>query len=110
MSVFASILIVDDEKNTRDGLHQFLEGLDYDVLTAADGLEGWKVFKEEKPQIVLADIRMPGMEGTALLEKIKAESPRTPVILLTAYGSVEDAVKAMKNGAFYYLTKPVNLE
>jgi len=59
---------------------------------------------------VISDIRMPEMDGTALLESIKAEASNAKVILLTAYGSVEDAVKAMKKGAFYYLTKPVNLE
>ncbi len=110
MPIFATILIVEDEKNTRDGLRQFLEGLDYDVLTALSGEEGWKLYGEEKPDLVLADIRMPGLDGVALLEKIKANNPKALVILLTAYGSVEDAVKAMKKGAFYYLTKPINLE
>lgn len=110
MSLFASILVVDDDKNTREGLKQFLEGCDYDVLTAENGAEGFDVFKKTQPDIVLTDVRMPVMEGTALLEKIVAENSRTQVILLTAYGAVDDAVKAMKKGAFYYLTKPVNLE
>lgn len=110
MSLFASILIVDDDKNTRDGLKQYLEGCDYDVLTAENGSEGFDAFKKAQPDIVLTDVRMPVMEGTELLEKIMAESPKTQVILLTAYGAVDDAVKAMKKGAFYYLTKPVNLE
>ncbi len=110
MAVCPTILIVDDEANTRTGLVQFLESLDYDVLTASDGNEGWKIYQAEKPDLVLADIRMPGLTGTQLLEKIKNIRPHALVILLTAYGSVEDAVKAMKNGAFYYLTKPVNLE
>lgn len=110
MSVCPNILIVDDEANTRKGLAQFLESLDYDVFTASDGEEGWKLYQEEKPDLVLTDIRMPGLTGTQLLEKIRAVNPHALVILLTAYGSVEDAVKAMKNGAFYYLTKPVNLE
>jgi DNA-binding NtrC family response regulator len=110
MPVYATLLIVDDEKNTRDGLKQFLEGQGYDVLTAANAEEAMQMFREEKPDMVLTDIRMPGMDGVTLMAKMKAESPRTPVILLTAYGSVEDAVKAMKNGAFYYLTKPVNLD
>ena len=110
MLVYPSILIVEDELNTRKGLVQFLEALDYEVLTASDGEEGWKLYQTEKPDLVLADIRMPGLTGIQLLEKIKGSNPNAPVILLTAYGSVEDAVKAMKNGAFYYLTKPVNLE
>ena len=110
MAVCPTILIVDDEANTRKGLVQFLEGLDYDVLTASNGDEGWKTYQTEKPDLVLADIRMPGLTGIQLLEKIKSGKPNALVILLTAYGSVEDAVKAMKSGAFYYLTKPVNLE
>lgn len=110
MSVYASILIADDEKNTREGLKQFLEGRDYDVLLAGDGSEAWKIYTEEKPDLILADIRMPGTDGIQLLEKVKSDNPDALVILLTAYGSVEDAVKAMKKGAYYYLTKPVNLE
>lgn len=110
MSVCPTLLIVDDEANTRKGLVHFLESLNYDVLTASDGEEGWKIYQKEKPDLVLADIRMPGLTGVQLLEKIKNFNPAALVILLTAYASVEDAVKAMKNGAFYYLTKPVNLE
>ena len=110
MSLASTILIADDDKNTREGLKQFLEGLDYDVLLAADGNEALKIYPQEKPDLVLTDIRMPGMDGVALLEKILAENQRAAVVLLTAYGTVEDAVKAMKKGAFYYLTKPVNLE
>jgi DNA-binding NtrC family response regulator len=110
MSLCPTILLVDDEKNTRTGLKQFLEAQDYDVILADNGDEGMKLFLEEKPDIVLTDVRMPGMDGVTLLEKIMAADPAALVILLTAYGSVEDAVKAMKKGAFYYLTKPVNLD
>jgi two-component system response regulator AtoC len=110
MSLYPTILIVDDEKNTREGLKQFLEGQDYDVLTASEGAEALKIYQEEKPEVVLSDIRMPGMDGVALLGQIKTANPNALVILMTAYGSVEDAVKAMKAGAFYYITKPVNLD
>jgi len=108
--MFESILLVEDEANARKGLTQFLQGLDYDVMTATNGKEALELFKKEHPDLVISDIRMPEMDGIALLESIKAEAPTAKVILLTAYGSVEDAVKAMKKGAFYYLTKPVNLE
>ena len=110
MSICPSILLVDDEKNTREGLRQFLEGQDYDVLTACDGAQGWRLYVKERPDVVISDIRMPEIDGLSLLAKIQKENRKTAVILLTAYGSVEDAVKAMKNGAFYYLTKPVNLD
>jgi DNA-binding NtrC family response regulator len=108
--MFESILLVEDEANSRKGLTQFLQGLDYDVMTAQNGKEALEVFKKESPELVISDIRMPEMGGIELLEAIRAAAPGAKVILLTAYGSVEDAVKAMKKGAFYYLTKPVNLE
>lgn len=110
MAAYSTILIVDDEKNTRDGLQNFLSSLDYDVLTAENAQEGWKIYKEEKPDLILSDIRMPGEQGVQFLEKVMADNPHALFILMTAYGSVEDAVKAMKKGAFYYLTKPVNME
>ncbi len=109
-AVWPTILVVDDEKNTREGLQTFLEGLNYDVVTAGGAEEALQLMEKEKPEIVLSDIRMPGLDGMALLEKVKNKYPRTSVILLTAYGTVENAVKAMKVGAFHYLTKPVNLE
>ncbi|MBP9866014.1 MAG: sigma-54-dependent Fis family transcriptional regulator [Candidatus Omnitrophica bacterium] len=106
----ATLLLIDDDKNTREGLRTYLEGLGFDVIVAENGEKGLEAYIQEKPDLVLSDIRMPGMDGTVLLDKIKAIDPQAKVVLLTAYGSVEDAVKAMKNGAFYYLTKPVNLE
>ena len=109
-AVWPTILIVDDEKNTRDGLKKYLETRDYDVVTAESGEEALRQIEKEKPDIVLTDIRMPGMDGVGLLEKIQAKYPEILVILLTAYGTVENAVKAIKMGAFHYLTKPVNLE
>ncbi len=110
MSSYSKILLVEDEKNTREGLVQFLESLDYDVLSAQNGEEAWGLYQKEKPDLVLSDIKMPGLGGIELLERIKKNHPKQLVILMTAFGSVEDAVQAMKKGAFYYLTKPVNLE
>ena len=109
-AAWPSILVVDDEKNTREGLAKVLEGLNYDVQTVSEGEEALRVIDKERPDIVLTDIRMPGMDGISLLEKIKGKYPEVSIILLTAYGTVQNAVKAMKLGAFYYLTKPVNLE
>lgn len=109
-AIWPSILVVDDEKNTREGLKKFLEGHGFDVATAEGGEEALRQMEKERPDIILADLRMPIMDGVALLEKVKAKYPEVSVIVLTAYGTVENAVKAMKLGAFYYLTKPVNLE
>ncbi len=109
-AVCPTILIVDDEKNTRAGLKKFLEAQNYDVLTAEKADDALRLIEKDKPDIILTDLRMPGMDGMSLLEKIKAKYPEITVILLTAYGTVENAVKAIKAGAFHYLTKPVNLE
>ena len=109
-AVWPNILVVDDEKNTREGLQKFLENLNYDVSTAENGEDALRAIEKERPDIALTDIRMPGMDGVTLLEKIHAKYPEISVILLTAYGTVENAVKAIKMGAFHYLTKPVNLD
>lgn len=109
MSHFETILIVDDDLNSLKGLARTLEN-DYDILTAQSGAEAIEIFRREKPDLLLSDVKMPGMSGSELLEKILQIQPSAKVILLTAYGTVEDAVKAIKKGAFYYLQKPVNLD
>lgn len=109
-AVWPTILVVDDEKNSREGLRNFLEGLNYDIVTAESGEQALKEIEKEKPDIVLTDMKMQGLDGIALLERIKGKYPEITVILLTAYGTVENAVRAMKLGAFHYLMKPINLE
>ena len=103
-------MVVDDEKNAREGLRQFLNGLDYEVHTAESGKEAIAVVKKERPDVVLTDLKMPEMSGLDLLHEIKRINSDTIVIILTAYGTVENAVQAVKAGAYYYLTKPVNFE
>ena len=110
MSAGASILVVDDERNAREGLKQFLADLDYDVFTAENGKEALNLLKKERPEVVLTDLRMPEMNGLELLHQIKKINPNSIVILLTAYGTVENAVQAIKAGAYYYLTKPINFD
>ena len=110
MSLWSTVLIVDDEKNTREGLKQLLSGLEYEVSAAENGKEALEMIKKEKPEIVLADLKMPDMDGMALLHEIKRQRPETIVIILTAYGTVESAVQAMKAGAYYYLMKPINFD
>ena len=104
------LLVVDDEKNIREGLAAGLELSGHEVVTAADGAEGIKRFLKGDIDMVIADLRMPGLTGDELLKKIQHESPGTPVILLTGHGTVEAAVEAMRNGAWDFLTKPVNLD
>jgi DNA-binding NtrC family response regulator len=104
------LLVVDDEKNIREGLAAALELEGYELETAANGGEGWKRFQKGDIDLVITDLRMPGLSGEELLKKIEGESPGTPVIVLTGHGTVENAVEAMRNGAWDFLTKPVNLD
>lgn len=104
-----SILIVDDDKNTRDGLERALRH-SFGVKLAESGEKALAILREGHIDLLLTDLRMPGMDGLALLRKIQGLYPNLICILLTAYGSVEIAVEAMKQGAYDFLTKPVNLE
>ena len=104
-----TILIVDDEKNTREGLARALQR-QYDVRLAENGLRALDLLSEEPVDVMLSDIRMPGMDGMTLLQRALARSPQPVCILLTAYGTIETAVEAMKHGAYDFLTKPVNLD
>lgn len=104
------ILIVDDEQYTREGLKRGLEEEGYDILLAENGEEALNLLSRKKVDLILADLRMPGMDGMEVLKQVREISADIPVILLTAYGSIENAVEAMKEGAFDYLTKPVNLD
>jgi DNA-binding NtrC family response regulator len=104
-----SVLIVDDDKNTREGLRRALRD-NYDVRLADTGDRALEILGEEAVDIMLSDVRMPGMDGLTLLRRSMARSPQPVVVMLTAYGNVETAVEAMKLGAYDFLMKPVNLD
>lgn len=104
------ILVVDDEKNTREGLQWSLEREDREVFAAATGTEALDLLRAKDVHLVITDLKMPGMDGMALLDALKEFSPSTDVVFLTGHGTIEGAVDAMKKGAFDYLLKPVNLE
>ena len=103
------ILIVDDEKNTREGLARALRR-SYEVLIAESGSVALNLLSEKPVDVMLSDLRMPGMDGMTLMQRALAVSPQLICILLTAYGNIETAVDAMRHGATDFLTKPVNLE
>ena len=105
----ASILIVDDDKNTRDGLCRAL-GRSYDVLPAAGAERALDILNSRDIDVLLSDVRMPGMDGLTLIQRALARHEGLVCILLTAYGNVETAVDAMKRGAYDFLMKPVNLD
>ena len=100
------ILVVDDEEVVRDSLHEWFTEDGYPVETAADAREALKIMSKTSRDIVLVDIKMPGMDGLELQEKIKELVPEAVIIIMTAYASVDTAVRALKAGAYDYVTKP----
>ena len=104
-----TVLVVDDDKNTRDGLDRALART-YNVRLAPGADAALGVLKSERVDILLTDVRMPGIDGLVLMRRAIAHDPDLICILLTAYGNVETAVEAMKQGAYDFLTKPVNLD
>ncbi|MDX1383515.1 MAG: sigma-54 dependent transcriptional regulator [Thermoanaerobaculia bacterium] len=102
------VLVVDDEEGVRSFLAEALASAGHEVATAADGAEAASRLERESYQLVVTDLRMPGLDGIALLRKVRAELPETEVVVLTAHGSVDGAVEAMRLGAFDYLQKPLS--
>lgn len=105
-----TILVIDDEENIRNGLAANFEMEDYKVKTASSGKEGLSIVSKGDIDLVVTDLRMDGMSGEEVLRRITTETPGIPVIVLTGHGSIDSAVEAMKNGAYDFLTKPLNLD
>jgi len=110
MLVKFTILVIDDEKNIRTGLQAALELDGYEVLLAEDGTTGLSLALNNEVDLVITDLRMPGVSGEEVLRRITTETPGIPVIVLTGHGTVENAVEAMRSGAYDFLTKPLNLD
>jgi DNA-binding NtrC family response regulator len=104
------ILIVDDEANARTALAELLRDEGYNVETAADGFKALPKLDDFAPDVVVTDLKMPGLTGLELMEKVRERDPEAIVIVMTAFGAVESAVQAMRQGAADYLTKPVNVD
>jgi len=105
----AKILIIDDERSIRNSLREILEYEGYEVKDAADGVEGFKIASEEKFDIILSDIKMPKMDGLELLEKLKEAGVDSQIIMISGHGTIETAVEAIRNGAFDFIAKPLDL-
>lgn len=104
------VLIVEDEKSMREVLKILLEGERYEVVSASDGLEGLSYLTNDIFDLVITDIKMPKVDGFELLKKTKEVSPDTIVIMITAFGTTEAAIKAMKFGAYDYINKPFKID
>ncbi len=101
------ILLVEDDANLRRVVAYHLERAGHTVIQAMDGKAALEKFGEEPVELILTDVRMPGMDGIELLRAVRQKKPELPVIVMTAYGTIGDAVEAMRQGAADYLTKPV---
>ena len=104
-----SVLIVEDDHNIADLLRLYLEKDGYEVRIAADGLKGMEAYHKEKPDLILLDVMLPGMDGWAVCRAIRAED-KTPIIMLTAKSETEDKVFGLKQGADDYITKPFEMK
>lgn len=102
------VLVVDDERAIRDTLREILEDAGYEVAVAEDGVKALEQFNQERYDVVLCDIKMPGMDGIELLDKLQAES-EVPVVMVSGHGTIETAVDALKRGAYDYIEKPLDL-
>jgi DNA-binding NtrC family response regulator len=103
------VLVVDDEANARTALAELLRDEGYQVETAGDGFKALGKVAEFEPEIILTDLKMPGMDGLELLRKLRVENEERVVVVMTAFGAIESAVSAMKEGAADYLAKPINV-
>ena len=104
----SSILLIDDDDSLRRVMEFSLTEAGYTVQTAASGEDGLRLFEKDAFDAVITDITMPGMSGMEVLAKVRERDAHMPVIVITAYGTIESAVEAMKQGAFDYITKPFN--
>jgi len=105
-----TVLIVDDERTLARAVKAFLGEAGYEAEVAGDGEQALELLPNLRPDVVFADVRLPGMSGIDLLRRVREFDPAIPVIIMTAYGTIEGAVEAVKLGAFDYMKKPVDLE
>ncbi len=104
------ILVIDDEEPTLAMFRLFLEAYGYKVLTAENGAKGLEIFRKEKPSIVLTDIKMPGIDGLAVLQQIKEIDPAAEVIVISGHGEMDLAKQALNLNAVDFINKPISKE
>jgi DNA-binding NtrC family response regulator len=104
------VLVVDDEESMRYFLRRSLKRKGYEVRVAESGEEAVEAARADPPDVVLLDLRLPGMDGLAVLERLREEAPDSVVLMMTGYGTVDRALEAMRRGASDFLTKPLQIE
>jgi DNA-binding NtrC family response regulator len=109
MMSHTKVLLVDDEVEFASALAERLQMRDYDVQTASNGLEAMALFHGSPPDIVILDLRIPGMDGLEILKNIKIFDPTIEVLILTGHGDVESVAEGMKSGAYEYIMKPIDI-
>ena len=109
MPTGARVLIVEDDDSLRQAMHAQLAKEGYLTASAVDASEAFKILEKSPHQLVITDLNLPGISGVELLKKIHADYPNTAVIVMTAFGTVQSAVEAMKAGAYDYIVKPIYL-
>jgi two-component system nitrogen regulation response regulator GlnG len=106
----SKLLIVDDEPVICHSFRRAFAAPDLEVVTAGTVAEGWRRIESDRPDVIVLDLQLPDGSGLDLFERIRAADPKRPVIFITAHGTTETAIEAMKRGAFDYLSKPLDLE
>ena len=104
------VLVVEDNETIREQLAKIIRKEGFEVVVAEDGQTGLEMFKSERPGILIADLRMPGMNGLELIREVRGLSKSVQIIVVTAFGEVDTAISALHEGALDYLQKPVDLE
>ena len=103
-----NLLVIDDEPSILESLSRALHGLDYEIFTITDPIKAMERLKVQPPQVVITDLKMPGIDGLTVLRKVKEFNPNIQVIVVTGHGSIDEAVAAMKAGAYDFIPKPFN--
>lgn len=106
----ADVVVIDDEASIREGCRQALESEGYRAMLANNGIDGLEMVKQVRPRVVLLDLRMPGISGVEVLDRLPGIDPRIIPIVITGYGSVDTAVDSMRKGAFDFISKPFDVD
>ena len=107
MTAGFTLLTIEDEDAIRESIRAFFEDLEFTVMEAKDGQEGLLKFREIRPDVVLLDLRMPGLSGLEVIDAISREAPEIPLVVLSGTGLVADAIHAIRRGAWDFVMKPI---